>query len=128
MIVGEHSARLNEPARGIRSLDDGTRWFARQDPAQRRVILDELAFYAGQARAAEEDRDEAIARAGIKTGDTAAVLLRAGRPDLQVRRICALPDYQQVPAFRLLVSLFGVADDRRRVRCGGTCHHAWHRR
>ncbi|MFJ1760200.1 DUF5958 family protein [Amycolatopsis sp. NPDC088138] len=83
MIAGEHSARLNELARGSRSLDDGTRWFEQQNPAERRAVLDELAFYAGQARAAEEDRDEAIARAGIKTGDTAAVLLRAGRPDLQ---------------------------------------------
>ncbi|WP_442874528.1 DUF5958 family protein [Amycolatopsis sp. NBC_00438] len=76
----------------MRSLDDGTRRLERQDPAQRRVILDELAFYAGQARAAEEDRDEAIARAGIKTGDTAAVLLRAG-PGAITR-----PALKQLPA------------------------------
>ncbi len=126
-MPGKHSVRLNEPAQGIRALDDGARWFERRDPAERRVILDELAFYAWQARAGEEDRDEAITRAGIKAGDTAAVLLRAGEPRLRFRKICALPDYQQVPAFRLLVSVFGVADDRRRALCGSTGSHAWHR-
>ncbi|WP_103355357.1 DUF5958 family protein [Amycolatopsis sp. CA-128772] len=126
MTPDERAIRLNELAQGLRSLDDETRWFERQDPAVRRAILAELAFYAWQARAAEQDRDAAIRRAGIKPGDTAAVLLRAGVPHVQLRKICALPDYQQVPAFRLLAALFGVADDRRRAQCAGQCTHPWH--
>ena len=126
MIPGKHLVRLNQLAQGKRSLEDEVRWFERLDPAARREVLDELAFYAWQARAEEDDREAAILRAGIKPGDTAAVLLRVGRPHVQLRKICALPDYQQVPAFRLLAALFGVADDRRRVQSAGQCSHGWH--
>ncbi|WP_410564350.1 DUF5958 family protein [Amycolatopsis sp. cmx-4-61] len=126
MSLDGHAVRLNQLAQGTRSVEDETRWFEGLDPAGRRDVLDELAFYASQARAGEEDREAAILRAGIKPGDTAAVLLRAGPPHTQLRKICALPGYQQVPAFRLLAALFGVADDRRRVQCAGQCTHGWH--
>jgi hypothetical protein len=126
VIPGKHEVRLNELAQGRRSIEDEARWFERLEPADRREVLDELAFYAWQARAGEEDREAAVLRAGIKPGDTAAVLLRVGPPHVQLRKICALPDYQQVPAFRLVAALFAVADDRRRVQCAGQCTHAWH--
>ncbi|MEV6830233.1 DUF5958 family protein [Amycolatopsis sp. NPDC051102] len=126
MTLGERAVRLNELAQGLRPPAEEARWFERQDPPTRRAVLDELACYAGQARAGEEDRDEAILRSGVKPGDTAAVLLRVGPPHGRLRKICALPDYQQVPAFRLLAALFGVADDRRRAQCGGQCSHEWH--
>ncbi|MCR6484207.1 DUF5958 family protein [Amycolatopsis sp. OK19-0408] len=126
MTPGERSDLLNRLAQRIRPLDEGAHWFERHDQAGRRAILDMLAEYVIQARADEQDRDEAITRAGVKEGDTAAVLLRVGEPRLQLRKICGLPGYQQVPAFRVLVSLLGVADDRRRVSCAGQCTHAWH--
>jgi hypothetical protein len=50
--------------------------------------INELAFYAWQVRVSE-DREEAISRAGIKTGDTTAALLQVGRPELRIRKICA---------------------------------------
>lgn len=39
----------------------------------------------------------------------------------------ALPADEHVTAFRVLVSVFSVADTRRRETCcKGTCGHAWH--
>ncbi|MEU8519011.1 DUF5958 family protein [Streptomyces sp. NBC_01216] len=39
-----------------------------------------------------------------------------------------MPTDEHVTTFRVLVSVFAVADTRgRRTHCEGTCAHAWHR-
>ncbi|MGW9438089.1 DUF5958 family protein [Streptomyces sp. NPDC055607] len=41
--------------------------------------------------------------------------------------LAALPADEHVEAFRVLVSVFSVADTRRgETYCGGACKHAWH--
>ena len=52
---------------------------------------------------------------------------RVGRLAEQLAKIINLPPDERVKAFRLLVALLGVADDRRRRRfCADGCGHAWH--
>ncbi|MDX2935586.1 DUF5958 family protein [Streptomyces ipomoeae] len=55
------------------------------------------------------------------------MLVTRGRLTDQLAKIINLPQGERVKAFRLLVALLGVADERRRARfCVNGCSHAWH--
>jgi hypothetical protein len=70
-----------------------------------------------------DDMPESVRRAGLLTTHTPAVLLARGR----LAKIVSLPQDEWAKSFRLLVSLLGVADERRRARfCADGCPHAWH--
>ncbi|MET8573156.1 DUF5958 family protein [Streptomyces sp. NPDC004783] len=118
---------LNEPAQGIRSLVQGVDWFEGLADTEQFEVLRDLAGFCIQARATSVDGSESIRRAGIRPTHTPAVLVTRGRLIEQLTKIINLPQDERVKAFRLLVALLGVADERRRVRfCAGGCGHAWH--
>ncbi|WIX81559.1 DUF5958 family protein [Amycolatopsis carbonis] len=124
-------ALLNELAQGLRPLDQGMAWFESLNQDGRHRALIELQEYCTQARATADDVAEAASRVGLKPGNTAVVVASTGRiPEpmaVQLRKLTELrPPDQQRSAFRLLVGLLSVADERRRRRCGGDCTHWWH--
>ncbi|MEV5089192.1 DUF5958 family protein [Streptomyces albogriseolus] len=81
-----------------------------------------LVLFCGQARACEEDVPESIARSGIRPTHTPAVMLTKWHFGME-----ALPAYELIKSFRLLVALFSIADSRRRaLHCVDGCGHAWH--
>ncbi|MGV9894424.1 DUF5958 family protein [Streptomyces tendae] len=119
---------MNELAQGIRPLAQGIGWSEGLADTEQFEVLRDLAGFCIQARATSEDGPESIRRAGIRPTYTPAVLVTRGRLTEQLKRIINLPQDERVKAFRLLVALLGVADDRRRFRfCAGGCGHAWHR-
>lgn len=74
-----------------------------------------------------EDGPESIRRSGIRPTHTPAVLVTRGRLSEQLTKIISLPQAERTKAFRLLVALLAVADERRRARfCAGGCSHVWH--
>ncbi|MFF4935387.1 DUF5958 family protein [Streptomyces griseofuscus] len=118
---------LNELAQGIRPLAQGVGWFEGLADTEQFEVLRDLAGFCIQARATSEDGPESIRRAGIRPTHTPAVLVTRGRLTEQLAKIINLPQDERVKAFRLLVALLGVADDRRRLRfCADGCGHAWH--
>ncbi|MFG3110810.1 DUF5958 family protein [Streptomyces tendae] len=118
---------LNELAQGIRPLAQGVDWFEDLSGTEQFEVLRDLAGFCIQARATSKDGPESIRRAGIRPTHTPAVLVTRGRLIEQLTKIINLPQNERVKAFRLLVALLGVADDRRRLRfCAGECRHAWH--
>ncbi|MFJ4332568.1 MULTISPECIES: DUF5958 family protein [unclassified Streptomyces] len=118
---------LNELAQGLRPLAQGVDWFEGLTDIEQFEVLRDLAGFCIQARATSEDGPESIRRAGIRPTHTPALLVTRGRLIEQLTKIINLPQDERVKAFRLLVALLGVADDRRRLRfCAGKCGHAWH--
>jgi hypothetical protein len=118
---------LNELAQGIRPLAQGVGWFEGLADTEQVDVLRDLAGFCIQARATSEDGPESIRRAGIRPTHTPAVLVTRGRLTEQLAKIINLPQDERVKAFRLLVALLGVADERRRLRfCADGCGHAWH--
>jgi len=81
-----------------------------------------------QARAVTEDGPESIRRAGLRPTHTPAVLIARGPIDQQLGKIAGLtPVDERRKAFRLLVAVLAVADERRRERfCSDGCGHWWH--
>ncbi|MEU8959921.1 DUF5958 family protein [Streptomyces sp. NPDC048518] len=125
--MDERVVVLNELAQGIRPLDQGVEWFKNLDDTEQFEVQRELVGFCIQARALVEDGPKAIRRAGIRPTHTPAVLITRGHLTEQLTKIISLPRDERVKAFRLLVALLGVADERRRARfCGHGCRHAWH--
>ncbi|MEU6620039.1 DUF5958 family protein [Streptomyces litmocidini] len=115
---------VNEVAQGLRTLDDGTSWFSALSPAGRQAVLQEVAGYAMQAHITAADGREGVARSGVKPTANPSVMICMDPPRYG---FAALPADEHVKAFRVLVSVFSVADTRRRQSCcKGTCGHTWH--
>ncbi|MFJ3673702.1 DUF5958 family protein [Streptomyces sp. NPDC090106] len=115
---------VNEIAQGLRTLDAGVRWFSDLAPAGQQMVLREVAGYAMQAHVTAADGPCGVARSGVKSTANPSVMICMDPPRYG---FASLPSAEHVKAFRVLVSVFAVADTRRRERyCKGACGHAWH--
>ncbi|WP_406309515.1 DUF5958 family protein [Streptomyces sp. NBC_00623] len=121
-VVRAHEVTLNELAQGLRPLAEGIEWFEGLAEDEQRRVVQSLVYFCGQARAREEDVPQSIERSGIRPTHTPAVVLTRWNLGMS-----GLPAYELTKSFRLLVSLFSIADARRRaLYCAGGCSHEWH--
>ncbi|MEV7375778.1 DUF5958 family protein [Streptomyces sp. NPDC090301] len=105
-------------------MDEGTSWFSALSPVGRQAVLQEVTGYAMQAHITAADGREGVARSGVKPRANPSVMICMEPPRYG---FADLPADEHVTAFRVLVSVFSVADTRRRATyCKGTCGHAWH--
>lgn len=115
---------VNEVAQGLLTLDGGTTWFSDLSPVVRQAVLHEVAGYAMQAHITAADGRAGVARSGVKPTANPSVMICMDPPRYG---FAALPADEHVKAFRVIVSVFSVADTRRRqTYCKGACGHAWH--
>ncbi|WP_051838073.1 DUF5958 family protein [Streptomyces sp. NRRL F-2580] len=115
---------VNEVAQELRTLDEGAAWFSGLCSADRRQVLREVGGYAMQAHITAADGRAGVARSGVKPTANPAVMICMDPPR---SGSSGLPADEHVKAFRVLVSVFAVADTRRRETYGkGACGHAWH--
>ncbi|MET7828916.1 DUF5958 family protein [Streptomyces sp. NPDC005386] len=115
---------VNEIAQGLRTLDSGVGWFSGLAPKGQQEVLQEVAGYAMQAHITSADGRVGVAWSGVKPTVNPSVMICMDPP----RYVFAgLPAAEHVTAFRVLVSVFAVADTRRRdTYCKGACGHVWH--
>ncbi|WP_303049917.1 DUF5958 family protein [Streptomyces sp. CAI-85] len=84
----------------------------------------EVSGYAMQAHITPADGRAGVAKSGVKPTANPSVMICMDPPRYG---FASLPADEHVNAFRVLVSVFTVADTRRRkTYCKGTCGHAWH--
>ncbi|MEU5324477.1 DUF5958 family protein [Streptomyces sp. NPDC021056] len=115
---------VNEIAQGLRTLDAGVGWFSGLGPTRQQDVLQEAAGYAMQAHITAADGRAGVVRSGVKPTANPAVMICMDPPRYG---FAGLPAAEHVTAFRVLVSVFAVADTRRReTYCKGACAHAWH--
>ncbi|MFG2267331.1 DUF5958 family protein [Streptomyces sp. NPDC048720] len=115
---------LNEIAQELRTLDDGAGWFSGLAPARQTEVLQEVAGYAMQAHITAADGRAGVARSGVKPTANPSVMICMDPPRYG---FAGLPTAEHVKAFRVLVSVFAVADTRRRkTYCKDGCRHPWH--
>ncbi|QFX79492.1 DUF5958 family protein [Streptomyces sp. SYP-A7193] len=115
---------VNEIAQGLRPLDAGASWFSRLAPTRQQMVLREVAGYAMQTHVTAADGRVGVARSGVKPTANPSVMICMDPPRYG---FADLPSAEHVNAFRVLVSVFAVADNRRReTYCKGACGHAWH--
>ncbi|MFJ7591767.1 DUF5958 family protein [Streptomyces sp. NPDC097617] len=124
----ERDLILNELAQGLRQMSRGIERFDALSQEEQSEALLFLRHHCVQARAVAEDGPESIRRSGLRPTHTPAVLITRGPIDQQLGKIAGLtPVDERRKAFRLLISVLAVADERRRERfCSGGCGHWWH--
>lgn len=77
-----------------------------------------------QAHITTADGRAGVARSGVKPTANPSVMICMEPPRYG---FVGLPSAEHLKAFRVLVSVFAVADARRReTNCKGACGHAWH--
>lgn len=127
---------LNQLAQGIRPLKEGDIWFSTLMEDVQRDVLQTLVVFAIQAGAVGVDAESAIRASSLLSTYTPCVLLMKaaeldpkGGGELRQRlaQILNLPATERRKSFKLLVSLLGIADKRRRAKCGLPERHWWHR-
>ncbi|MEV7414843.1 DUF5958 family protein [Streptomyces sp. NPDC089919] len=115
---------VNEIAQGLRCLDDGVAWFSGLCLADRREVLQQIGGYVMQAGSTAADGRAGVARSGVKATANPSVMICMDPPRYG---FSGLPADEHVKAFRVLVSVFAVADTRRReMYCRNACGHPWH--
>lgn len=119
---------LNQIAQGSVSEIDAWSWFDIQSAEVRAETLQVLAAVCQQSHPLPDEVTQAIVRAGLKETFTPCVVLRkAGKTEHALMKIASLPIGESGKSFRLLLSLFVLADTRRReTLCQGGCTHEWH--
>lgn len=123
----DDDAFINQLAQQVVDLEEGLRWFAGLDAGSQMRVLQKTWIFAAQAGAHEHDVDAAIVRARLKPTFTPCVLVKKGSLKVQVTKIVGLPAAEREKSFRLLLALFQIADERRRLTsCLGGCTHWWH--
>ncbi|TGB16100.1 DUF5958 family protein [Streptomyces sp. MZ04] len=115
---------VNEIAQEFRTLDDGATWFSGLSLARRQEVLREVAGFALQAHITASDGRAGVTRSGVKPTANPSVMICMDPPRYGFAN---LPADEHLKAFRVLVSVFTIADTRRReTQCKGTCTHTWH--
>ena len=117
---------LNQVAQGVHSMDDLVSLIREHGADAGRDVVWRISFMADQAGATAEDASPAIANAGINS-DFSPSWLPSGGPFRIPIDTSKIADDQIASELRFLISLYTIADNRRRVECGApNCQHWWH--
>lgn len=127
MSTIEFEIALNRVAQAIDEMKELLESFDSWPDAERRSALKRTIALLLQAGARESDAPLAIARAGVSRMRTSAVVLLKGRLHIQLAKLGTLPSSELCDGLRLAISLFAIADKRRRAtKCVNGCGHWWH--
>jgi hypothetical protein len=121
--------KLNLIAQGRIGEPEGKHWFSGMDHAGRKEVIDTSILMLLQAKLMEGDAQAAISRAGMRPSlPQCAVLVRGDlRWADRLASVGKASVNERERAFSLLLSLFWIADGRRRsTRCANGCSHWWH--
>jgi len=122
-----HFILVNQVAQGVRPIEMLLSEVADLNDEQRGLYLADMTMIVRQAQARPEDVPVAIDRSRLKATFTPCVLAtKKALPDAMAR-LRSLPRSEDDKSIRLLLALFQVADARRRLACGDTCTHWWHK-
>ncbi|MFF8193543.1 DUF5958 family protein [Streptomyces bobili] len=116
--------RITAHSGNTRSTSNALGCGHRSAPTRQQEVLREVAGYAMQAHITAADGRAGVARSGVKPTANPSVMICMDPPRYG---FADLPSAEHVRAFRVLVSVFAVADTRRReTYCKGACGHACH--
>lgn len=119
--------QLNKIAQGIVRLKDGIDWFDTCDLDTKKDILHSLSVILTQSHPTSDEVEIGIKRSELKRTYTPCVLMVEKPFSEAVARIRSLPQNEWRKAFLLWLSIYSIADKRRRkTECSDGCTHEWH--
>ena len=125
--MNETELKINKLAQGLITLDEGLSWYDESDAESRNKIMRALDLCIFQSHPTNEDIEKGIKNSGLKESYSPCVLVRK-KPFNEVRqKVLNMSEPDQRRSFILFLSIFSVADKRRReTQCKGGCAHEWH--
>ncbi|MBU2569018.1 MAG: hypothetical protein KJ725_03085 [Gammaproteobacteria bacterium] len=125
--MNEAELKINKLAQGLLPLDDGLAWYDESDTESRNKIMKALDLCIFQSHPTNEDIEEGIKNSGLKETYSPCVLVRNKPFNDARKKVLNMPEPDRRRSFILFLSIFGVADKRRReTQCKGGCSHEWH--
>lgn len=127
-MLNYYEININRAAQGFIDRDQIVRWFKLLPPESKMEALNNLHYCVKQSHPIKGEVEMAISLSQLKSTFTPCILLKSvDIPEKIFNKIIALPEDEQEKSFLLLLSLFTVADKRRReTHCLNGCSHEWH--
>lgn len=131
MLSIQEEIILNQYAQGINSASDLLDWYNSFDNDKKRSILVQIWSLANQAKANEEDVENARIIAGLKVTHTPVKMLYTEKLPFKNRgfKLADLKGKEQVQAFLLILNCFSIAEQKQKCKCDidkKNCNHWWH--
>jgi len=119
--------KINKLAQGLIPLEEGLEWYDNSGAEDRESLMRALDLCVSQSHPTKEDIEKGIKLSGLKETYSPCVLVQKKHFNEARNNIIHMPELDQRRGFILLLSIFGVADERRReTQCKGGCTHEWH--
>jgi len=124
----ENEVILNRISQDKIGFDDGLAWFDKLDLINQKEIIQTLIYFIQQSHLDKESIDLGLEIAPIKKTMTPVILLKSQENyNIALNKIAALPDFEIRKSFITLISVFKIADKKRRdIWCKNGCTHDWH--
>jgi hypothetical protein len=125
--MNETELKINKIAQDFLPLVEGLAWYDEADSDLRNKIMRALDLCIFQSHPTKEDIEKGIKKSGLKETYSPCVLVRKKPFNEARQKVLNMPKLDQRRGFILFLSIFGVADKRRReTQCKGGCTHDWH--
>ena len=125
--MNETELKINKIAQGLISLGEGLAWYDESDSHSRNEIMKALDLCLFQSHPTQEDVEKGIKKSGLKATYSPCVLARKKPLNEARQKVLNLPEPDRRRGFILFLSIFSVADKRRRkTQCKDGCAHEWH--
>ncbi len=123
----ENERLINKLAQGLMPIEDGIKLFANASELDKTEIMKALNLCVFQSHPTESDIEKGILLSGLKPTYSPCVIVTR-KPFNEARaKAMGLKGIDRERAFLLFVSIFLVADQRRReTECKDGCSHEWH--
>jgi hypothetical protein len=126
-MMNDIEIAINKIAQRIIPIEEGVEWFTSASDESKSEIMRALDLCIFQSHPNNEDIENGIVKSELKETYSPCVLIRK-KPFNEVRqKVLNMSGLDLVRSFRLLITVFGIADERRRnEQCIGGCTHDWH--
>ena len=125
--MNETEIKINKIAQGVISFDEGKAWFENSNRKDQQHILYNLNLFLQQVHPKPDEVLNGIHLSQLKKTYTPCVLISKKPFKEALNKILMLPQHEWKKAYILLMSVFIVADQRRRdTQCKNGCTHDWH--
>lgn len=118
---------INRIAQDKFDFNEGISWFDGLEKEKQKDILSKLTMFIQQSHPTKETVDLGLEIAPIKKTMTPVVLFKSQNLGTALTKIITLPENEWRKAFVTMLSIFKVADTKRRETwCKDGCTHEWH--
>jgi ribosomal protein L19 len=119
--------QVNSFAQGKTEMKDIMEMIEKENDSVKREILLVILNFLQNTHPSECEIEKGILLSEQKETFTGAVLLRKHSFKIACNKLITLPDFELGRTIQYILSVFKVADSRRReLECNGTCNHFWH--